>query len=285
MEGNFDPRVHAYRDDLADEGLKGHVTADAYAEGALRQFTMPVIDFHSEPDKGSGRTTQALMGEVVRVFDEKNGWAWGQLQTDGYVGYFAAGALASTIFDPTHEVASTGTFLYASPNIKSPLAAWVSYGSRLNVTGEDGDFLRLADGRFVYGRHMRAIDASRPFILDEIKKFVGVPYLWGGRSSAGIDCSSLMQLACAAAGINAPRDSDMQESYLGTPLDHMDMSRLRAGDMVFWKGHAALMIDDQNIIHCNGFHMQTVIEPVNEAIGRIAYLYAQPTSFRRLDTF
>lgn len=282
MEPSYDPRVHAYRSDLADKGLKDLIKAERYAEGAVRQVCAGVADIRNAADANAGRTSQALRGENVRVFDEANGWAWGQLETDGYVGYFPAACLSDELVTPTHEVAALSTFIYPEPNIKTPSVEPVSFGSKLAVNGEEGDFLQIAGGGYVYASHLRPITRRGGNVLSEIEKFTGIPYLWGGRSAFGLDCSALVQLACIAAGIPAPRDSDMQEAYLGDPLDHMDPSRLQAGDLIYWKGHTGMMLDASSLIHVNGYHMMTVIEPLDEAISRIAYLYAKPTSFRRL---
>jgi cell wall-associated NlpC family hydrolase len=282
METGFDPRVHAYRDDLADKELEGLITAERYTEGSVSQVKVGVTDIRSTPDASAGRASQAVRGETVRVFDEVNGWAWGQLEADGYVGYFQASALNSVPTVPTHEVAVLSTFIYPEPNIKSADVEPLSFGTKLAVTGEEGDFLQLSEGSYVYATHLRPINRRGGNVLAEIEKFVGIPYLWGGRSAFGLDCSALVQLSCLAAGIPAPRDSDMQEAYLGAPLDHMDPSQLQAGDLIYWKGHTGMMLDASSLIHVNGYHMQTVIEPLDEAISRIAYLYAKPTSFRRL---
>jgi cell wall-associated NlpC family hydrolase len=282
METGFDPRVHAYRDDLADKELEGLITAERYTEGSVCQVKAGVTDIRGTPDASAARTSQAVRGETVRVFDEANDWAWGQLETDGYVGYFRASALNSVPTVPTHEVAVLSTFIYPEPNIKSADVEPLSFGTTLAVTGEEGDFLQLSEGGYVYATHLRPINRRDGNVLAEIVKFVGIPYLWGGRSAFGLDCSALVQLSCLAAGIPAPRDSNMQEAYLGAPLDHMDPSQLQAGDLIYWKGHTGMMLDASSLIHVNGYHMQTVIEPLDEAISRIAYLYAKPTSFRRL---
>ena len=278
----YDPRVHAYRDDLADSALKELINAAHYVEGELCIITTGVADMRNAPDDDAGRDSQALRGEQVRVFDVADGWAWGQLQTDGYVGYLPAAKLSNEIITPTHEIGVVSSFIYPEANMKHPNAEHVSFGERFEIVEEGKEYSQIKGGGYIYSAHLREIARGTGDPIAEAEKFVGVPYLWGGRSGFGVDCSGLVQLACLAAGISAPRDSDMMEAYLGTPLDHMDTKQLQAGDLIFWKGHTGLMVDGAHLLHANGHHMQTVVEPVEEAISRIAYMYDTPTSFRRL---
>jgi cell wall-associated NlpC family hydrolase len=278
----LDPRLHAFRADLADIRLKGSIEAARFAEGALRQVSAPVAAAHREPRADAMQTTQALMGERCRVFESREGWAWAQLETDGYVGYIAEANLSGSIVEPTHRVAVLSTFLFPAANIKSQPATSVPMNAKVTVIGGDGRFAKLASGDFIIAAHLKPVAEHESDFIAIAARFLHVPYLWGGKSAAGVDCSGLLQVALEASGIPCPRDTDMQEKALGRAVLANDLDSLKRGDLVFWKGHAGFMADPATLLHANGHHMQTVMEPLREAVARIKNTAGEITAIKRL---
>lgn len=279
-----DRRLTAARPDLAAEALRGVVDAARYVRGEIRRVTAPVADLRREPRPNAPLDTQALAGEAVTVFDEQEGWVWAQLAGDRYVGYLPTAALGAPEPAPSHRVAVMRTFVYPGPSIKLPPLDVFSLGAALPVARIDGDFAVLATGGFVYAAHLAALDTRVADFVAVAEGFVGVPYLWGGKTSLGIDCSGLVQVSLAAAGVAAPRDSDMQEAGLGRPVAiGPDLTGLARGDLIFWKGHVGIMLDGERLLHANGHHMLVVTEPLAEAVPRILAKNGGPvTSVRRL---
>jgi cell wall-associated NlpC family hydrolase len=167
------------------------------------------------------------------------------------------------------------TFVYPGPNLKLPYRDYLTLNAKVAVMETEGDYARLATGGWVYAPHLAGLDAFETDCVSVAERFLHTPYLWGGKTSLGIDCSGLAQTALAAAGIAAPRDSDMQERALGTPIGvKPDLGGLRRGDLVFWKGHVGLMMDESNFIHATGHSMTVMIEPLaiaEERIRRTSY--------------
>ena len=277
----LDPRLHAFRDDVADVRLQGRVDAARFVEGTVKQVRDPLVTVHGEPRSDATCVTQALFGEQVTVFDEHEGWAWAQLDTDGYVGYLPADALTSEAYQPTHRVSVLSSYLYTGPTIKTQPAICIYLNSNVSVIANEGDFSRLQDGRYVWTRHISPLSEFDDDPATVAERYRHVPYLWGGKSQAGLDCSGLVQLAYHATGRECPRDSDMMQHSIGEPLLINDLSGLRRGDLIFWSGHVGMMLDNDRLIHANGYHMTTVIEPVAEAVSRIATLFGPVTQIRR----
>jgi cell wall-associated NlpC family hydrolase len=278
----LDPRLNAYRTDLADAALAGRVEAERFVEPRLMQVVEPVVSVHAAPRFDAMQLTQALIGETVKLFQEEEGWAFVQLAADGYVGYVNGNALSPRIVTPTHRVAVPATFLYPEPNLKAQPAVPITLNALLSVTGQSGDFSRLPEGRFVFTAHLKPVDSFESDFVAVAEMYRHVPYYWGGKSVHGLDCSGLVQLSLEACGIRALRDTDMQESTLGEKLMLNDLDSLQRGDLVFWKGHVGIMTDAETLLHANGHHMMAVAEPLKEAVARIAALYGQVTSIRRL---
>ncbi len=278
----LDRRLHAFRQDLADERLRGTVEADRFVAGRPVSIRLPVVDLKPRPSTGAGMDTQMLMGDRALVFEQRDGWAWIQAERDGYVGYVPTSAIRFGYDDMTHRVNAPRTFLYGQPDMKTPVLDVLSMGCGLRVTGEKTVrgtiYAALAGGRFVVSQHMCAVGDIASDYVAVAEKLIGAPYLWGGASAFGVDCSGIISLAMRMTGRAVPRDSDMQADALGTPVTRNDLQR---GDLVFWKGHVGIMADEATLLHANGHTMDVAREPLEDAIRRIGYLYGQPTVYRR----
>jgi cell wall-associated NlpC family hydrolase len=279
-----DPRRHAYRDDLAAEELRGKVEAPRYVVGEVRQVVHSATPLRGQPDARESWTSEALYGELVTVYDEKDGWAWVQLARDGYVGYLRSGALSPQVKTPTHRVRALSTFLFTSPDIKAPPWLPLSMTAAFTVVQAGATFAKLADGSFVPTRHIAELGRNAPDFVAVAERFLGVPYLWGGKTRLGLDCSGLVQVALGAAGLDCPRDSDMQQAELGGNVGiHDDLHGLERGDLVFWKGHVGIMTDAFLLLHANAHHMAVAIEPLRAAVDRIARSGLAVTAIKRLE--
>ena len=281
-----DARLHAFRSDLADARLKGEVAADSFVSGRPARITTSVADLRKAPRPDAGVNTQVLFGDDVLVFEDTEGWAWVQAERDGYVGYIADNLLGAREHAPTHIVSVPRTFLYPGPDLRFPVGGQLSMGSTVTVTGSaetrGTHYALLPSGQTVIAGHLRPIAEKAEDYVAVAETFLGTPYLWGGASGFGIDCSGLVQLSMRMTGKNVLRDSDMQAASIGTPFEPApDFSELRRGDLVFWKGHVAIMIDAKEMIHANGHTMLVSREGLKEAVDRIGYLYGGPTGFRR----
>ncbi|MEP9355082.1 C40 family peptidase [Xanthobacter sp. KR7-65] len=276
----LDPRVTPARPDLAAAELQGVVDAPRFVTGEMRRVAVPVAPLRRRPGGDAPLDTEALFGETVRVLDEDGeGWAWVQLEADRYVGYMPSEALGPIGAAPTHRVAALRTFLFPGPDIKLPPRDALVFGSRVAVRDASGGFAVTADG-VLPAVHLMPLDAREADFVAVAARFLGVPYLWGGRSSLGLDCSGLVQTALAATGIDAPRDSDMQEKALGTQVS-LD-GDVRRGDLLFWPGHVAIAADAQTLLHANAFHMAVALEPLAGALERIAAAGSHLRTIRRL---
>lgn len=281
-----DARLHAFRTDLADVRLKGEVAAERFVTGRAARIATSVADLCRAPRLDSGIDTQFLSGDDVLVFDETNDWAWVQGERDGYVGYVLLEQLKTRDNAATHIVSAARTFLYPGPDLRFPRSGQLSMGSTVTVTGtaetRGTHYAVLSSGETIIAGHLRPIGEPATDYVSIAETFLGTPYLWGGASAFGIDCSGLVQLSMRMAGRDVLRDTDMQETSLGKPLDTgTDYSGLRRGDLVFWKGHVAIMTDSEMMIHANGHTMTVAREGLKDAVDRIGYLYGGPTSFRR----
>ena len=278
-----DPRLNAYRADVADARLEGRVAAERFIAGWAGQVRVAVAHVLGAPDAGEALTTQLLFGETVRVFDEHEGWAWVQADADGYVGYVPAAAIARTINAPTHKIAALSTPAMARPDVKSPPLVNLPLGARVTVEREDNGFAALAIGAFIPLPHLAALDACEADFVAVAERFLGTPYLWGGRTRAGLDCSGLVQTALRATGVSAPRDTDMQQAALGVPVNHSpSLEGLQRGDLVFWRGHVGIMTDAEHLLHANGFHMRVVVEPLAETVARIKAIGSEVVAVKRM---
>jgi cell wall-associated NlpC family hydrolase len=281
---SFDVRLTPARPDLAAAHLRGKIKAARFVEGRKMHLHCEIVDLRRAPTVEAPIDTQVLFGEDVMLYEEHEGWAWVQLAGDNYVGYMSRDALAEGESAPTHRVVVNRTFVYPGPNMKLPVEAALPRGAALRVGETTNDFIRLANGGFIFATHLAPLNAMAADFVAVAEDYLGSPYLWGGKTSLGIDCSGLVQIALAAAGHAAPRDTDLQEIALGhaLPVDEQ-LERLQRGDLVFWKGHVGIMRDPHTLLHANGHHMLVASETLTEARARIRQKGAgEITSIKRL---
>ena len=280
----FDPRVTPARADLAAKELEGKVAAARYVAGEVYEVIEPQAPLRGEPRHDAPLLTEALKGERVTIYEKNDeGWAWGQLAADRYVGWLSANALAPPGAPPTHKVVALRTLVFPGPSIKlAPLEA-LPFGARVAVARREERMAVTQSGGYLPAVHLAPIDVYEKDFVAVAERFLGVPYLWGGKTVLGLDCSGLLQIALSACGIVCPRDSDMQEEALGSPVaaaaDHSDLQR---GDLVFWTGHVAIVRDRATFLHANAFHMAVAIEPIGDAIARIRAAGSEITAIRRI---
>ena len=283
--GGLDPRITPARRDLAAKHLAGVVEAQRFVEGKAYEIGTAQAPVRKAPTHDAELLTEALKGERATIYDiSEDGWAWGQLSGDGYVGFVPASALCASGPPPTHKVTAPRTFVFPGPSIKLPPVETLSFGCQLVIARIDGLFAMTASGGHVPVFHLVPVETMEADFVAVAERFLGTPYLWGGKSSLGIDCSGLVQLALAACGILCPRDTDMQERALGSPLARPhELEQLRRGDLVFWKGHVAIVRDEATFVHANASrHMAVAFEAAAEAVARIRAAGGQLTSVRRL---
>jgi cell wall-associated NlpC family hydrolase len=272
-----DPRLTPARPDLAARHLQGHVMAERFVDGEVREILDPVAPMRRAPSPDAPLDTEALLGERVTVYETtEEGWAWGQLQSDGYVGWLPANALGRPGAAPTHKVAVPRTLVFPGPSIKLPPLAGLPLGAQLAIARQEGTLAVTATGGFVPARHLAPLEAVETDFVAIAERLLGAPYLWGGKSGLGIDCSGLVQVALTACGIPCPRDSDMQEHHFPEAT-----GARRRGDLIFWKGHVAIARDATTIIHANAFHMAVAVELAEDAIARSRATGSEVTSVRR----
>jgi cell wall-associated NlpC family hydrolase len=281
----YDPRLTPARPDLAAKHLQGQVAAARFVDGTLFEVIEPQAPMRRGPSPDAALETEALKGERVTIYEtDEEGWAWGQLQADGYVGWLPASALSmAREGEPTHKVTALRTLAFPGPDIKLPPVESLALGARLAVVRMQGAFAVTATDSYVPGRHLAPVASAEADFVAVAERFVGTPYLWGGKSNLGIDCSGLVQTALIAAGIACPRDSDMQERALGTALaSDAALAGLQRGDVVFWKGHVGIMRDAATLLHANAFHMAVTTEALAEAVARISASGSDISAIKRL---
>jgi cell wall-associated NlpC family hydrolase len=283
----LDPRITPVRRDLAAKDLAGVVDVERFVDGKAYEIAAAQAPVRQGPSHDAELQTEALKGERVTIYDiGETGWAWGQLAGDGYVGFIPAGALGAPGPAATHKVTALRTFVFPDASIKRPPMETLSFGSQLVVARTDGDFAVTASGGHVPIVHLVPVATMESDFVAVAERFVGTPYLWGGKTSIGLDCSGLVQLALTACGTPCPRDTDMQEKALGSAQAlPQALTQLRRGDLVFWKGHMAIARDEATLLHANAHQMAVGFEPAAAAVARIrAQEGSEVTSVRRLAT-
>lgn len=285
----LEPRLHAFRPEIADAKLIGKVDAKRFVEAVSRRVVVPSAPLKRIPRPEASLDSEVLRGETFRVFEETGeGWSWGQLETDGYVGYVPTAALGSLAPEPSHRVTALRTFVYPGPDHKLPVLCNLSIGSRIalaaetEIRGKRYCFLSGGTGAVIASHVARLDEPGEADFVAVSERFLETPYLWGGRTSLGLDCSALVQLSLAACGHAAPRDTDLQESMVGEAVEGGISGTLARGDLVYWRGHVGILADRQSVVHASGAHMKVVSEPLGKALKRIRRRFGVPTSVRRL---
>jgi cell wall-associated NlpC family hydrolase len=275
----FDPRLTLARPDLAAAPLEGLIRADRFVGATAMRLIVPAAAVRAAPSVDAEQVDQLLFGERFDVLELENGFAWGQATRDGYVGFVEAAALSARDLAPTHRVSALRTFSYLEPSIKSPSRGPFSLGALATAAETAGPLTRVEGAGWIPAAHLAPIGADFADPVETALKFLGTPYLWGGRDSLGIDCSGLVQQALYAAGRACPRDSDLQ-ALMGEPVAREALVR---GDLVFWRGHVGMMLDAERLLHANAHHMAVAIEPLAEAVARIeAAGSGAPIEFQRV---
>lgn len=286
IPSNPDKRTHAYRPDLADATLEKVVTAERYVTGHPAQVVVPELTLRRGPGDSTPQDSELLMGDIVDVFDRKDGWAWVQNQRDRYVGYCPETGLSDSPEAPTHYVSTLRTLIFPEPDLKrKPLGA-LSLTGRVTATEETDKYTRISTGGWIYSRHLKPLDTPLSSPLEVARLYMNAPYLWGGNNSLGLDCSGLVQMAFRACGIDTPRDTDQQEREIGTPVpfDGEDTSNIRTGDLIFWPGHVGFLEQNGNLLHANATDMMVSSAPLTDVAAHIRRLENNPiSSIRRAD--
>jgi cell wall-associated NlpC family hydrolase len=260
-----DPRLTLARPDLADLDLQGLVAAERYEAPTLRQVATPTAALRKAPEPFAEQWDQLLFGELFRVLEVRHGFAWGQAARDGYVGFVAVEDLAAPGAPATHQVAVPRTYAFAEPDIKSRPIGLYSLNALTAIEATEGRFAKGDGTGWFVAAHLTPIGVALDDPVAVAERFLGAPYQWGGRESLGLDCSGLVQQALAACGHAVPRDTDLQRAFF-PPIDEAERRR---GDLVFWKGHVAILLDADTILHANAHHMAVAIEPLAQARARI----------------
>ncbi|WP_421785516.1 C40 family peptidase [Hyphobacterium sp.] len=277
------PRLLPARPDLAAAHLREEVEADRYVEPVDMQVTAGVTAIRREPRDDGPMDTQALFGEVFAVLEERDGWAWGYSRHDGYVGWIDMSALSQPVTPATHRVSALRTYLFSEPDLKSAPHSLLSMNAKIAVGTRQGRFVDAGGRGWVFEGHIVPLGEPAADFVAVAEQFTGAPYLWGGKESLGLDCSGLVQSSLEAAGIMVLRDTDMQEAEFAqrfTAIAH-DAPR-RRGDIVFWKGHVGIMVDEERLLHANATYMATITEPAAETERRATQSGSPVTSVIRI---
>jgi cell wall-associated NlpC family hydrolase len=273
-----DKRLTPARPDLAAAHLKGKVEAARFVEGEKFSIARGRATLRATPSETAAQDSELLYGESFTVYERKDGWAWGQAARDHYVGYVRDDCLAAPI-TAQWRVTALATPLFPKPDIKAPVRDLLPLNAEIPELARHSDYFAIAPGGFVHYRHLAPADEFASDFVAVAERFLGAPYVWGGKTVAGLDCSGLIQTSLAAAGIAAPRDTDMMEKALGVAVGRQDLTR---GDLVFWKGHMGVILGKTRLLHANAFHMEVFAEELDQAVARIEKTAGPVTSIKRL---
>jgi cell wall-associated NlpC family hydrolase len=292
-EPPLDPRVHPYRPDLAADWLEGRVEAERFVAAEGTVVSVGALSLRERPGWESRQASELLFGERLQIFDRRDGWAWGQNQTDGYVGWMPTDGLSPAAVNAptaTHEVAALRSYVFAEPDLKLLPIDTLHLSTRVRAVDVQGGWTRIdwpaTNGQaWIWTRHLRPVSEVERDPVAVARMFMGAPYAWGGRSSIGVDCSGLVQLSLARCGRAAPRDSDQQEAAVGVVVTG-GLDAARPGDLLYMKGHVVFVSthgDDgqTRVLHANAYHMAVVEEPLGDFLERLHGLGLEITTVRR----
>jgi cell wall-associated NlpC family hydrolase len=253
--------------------------------GMVLQVSAGVTALRASPQPDATQVSQVLFGECVTLHHEEGAFGLIRCHHDGYVGWVLMEALSAPALETTHRVRAARLHAYAEPKISAAPHFVLGVGARLTATGErDGRYIRFERAGWIVDHLVAPVDQCESDPASVAERFLGTPYLWGGRDCLGMDCSGLLQIAFAACGITAPRDSDMQREWFGDAIkDWQAPDALQRNDLICWQGHIGIMLDADTLLHANGTFMQTLHEPLRPAIARIATEYGEPLGARRIN--
>jgi len=277
LNNGLDTRTHAIRPDLADKALEGQVQAETFVTPTVAHVVQGRCAVRTAPSPQATQVSELLLNESVKIFEEGSEYSWIQCNHDGYVGYVENTALTAGVTTTARHMSANLSHLYAEPDMKTPAVMEVYGGTAFSVRDDASrkrGFIEVDTGLWLYEAHLAPDNRS---ILDIAKSYLGAPYLWGGRTICGIDCSGLVQISLMRAGLSCPRDSDMQTAALGEEVD----GDLQAGDLVFFPGHVGFMADEAHLLHANAHHMAVTIDPLEEVIERIRRDHPQAITARK----
>lgn len=270
IDPKLDPRVNCYRDDLAASYLEGKVEGRRFVTGRQAQVVQCGAPLLRMPSADSPKDSQLLMGETVQIYDEAEGYAWLQSEADGYVGYTPVAALSGDVTEITHCLSVLRSFVYGEPDIKTQPLATLSMAARVSVADQYQRFSLLSTGGWVYSDHLMPVDEQEPDFVATALRFLEMPYLWGGKGNLGIDCSGLVQVSLVRSGRACPRDSYMQAKTVGMEIPGEGGSfSMRRGDLIYWPGHVAIVLDQDTVVHASGHHMLVTTEPWRDVDERV----------------
>ncbi|MBM3518753.1 MAG: NlpC/P60 family protein [Alphaproteobacteria bacterium] len=267
-----DPRIHAYRQDVAAEALRGRVQAARFVPGSRRQVLSGIAPLRAAPRADAEQVSELLHGEILVVYDqteiEGTAWCWGQAERDGYVGYLPTAATSHDVWQPTHRVTTPRAHLRPEPNVKAPPLDTLCMNAPLAVIGTHDGYAELARGGWVAASCVGTPEAVAEDYVGTACRLLETPYLWGGRTALGVDCSGLVQTALASAGLAVPRDTDQQAAAIGIALAASDLASVRRGDIIYWRGHCALVVDQDTLIHANAHDMRVALAGLAATVER-----------------
>ena len=280
----LDPRTTLARKDLADTALKARVRAERYAPIKSKVVSTGIVDVKKTPNNSAPLLTQAFFGEEVSMLDEANGWAFCQLNSDGYVGFLKSEHLSTHGLQPSHSVAVPLSHVYPKPDVRAPIGMAIPFGAQVTISEgvEEKRFSEVRGLGWIYKRHLKPLGSLNADYLQTAAMFLHAPYVWGGKTALGLDCSALVQLALNYAGKDCPRDTDQQLEMLGRSVG-ANISACEKGDLVFFPGHVGFMLDKMRLLHANATYMRVTLDKLESVVSRLSMVHDNPVvDIRRL---
>jgi cell wall-associated NlpC family hydrolase len=276
---SLDPRTTLVADGLADDRLEGLLPAQRYAPARQTQVVVPWAAIRNRPDAHGEQVDQVLFGEAFDALETRGAFVFGQASRDGYIGWVAQEALTEETATPSHWVSALRAYAFEADSIKAPACGPLSLNALVTMVDETPSMILAHRLGWISRRHLSTVGAVLRDPAAVALAHLGAPYLWGGRDSAGLDCSGLVQQSLLACGLACPRDTDQQQA-LGAPAPPGALGR---GDLVFWPGHVGMMVDARRLVHANAHHMAVTVEPLAKVRARIAQGGGgEPVAYRRL---